>query len=59
MVLTDRRKRYLLATVTPLAPIFGSGFLIIVPVLERSLGALAIVGVSAVCANRSAARGRT
>lgn len=47
---TDSRKRYLLATVTPLASIFGSGFLIIVPVLERSLGALAIVGVSGICA---------
>lgn len=38
-----------LATVTPLASIFGSGFLIIVPILERELGALAVVGMAAVC----------
>ncbi len=38
------------ATVTPLASIFGSGFLIIVPILERTLGPLAIVGATAVCA---------
>ncbi|MEZ5063056.1 MAG: hypothetical protein R2700_16395 [Solirubrobacterales bacterium] len=37
------------ATVTPLASIFGSGFLIIVPVLERGLGGAAIFGVTAVC----------
>lgn len=39
----------MLASVTPLASIFGSGFLIIVPVLERTLGALAVLGVTAVC----------
>ncbi len=38
------------ATVTPLASIFGSGFLIIVPILERTLGALALLGAVAVCA---------
>jgi hypothetical protein len=38
------------ASVTPLASIFGSGFLIIVPVLERSLGVLAIWGALAVTA---------
>lgn len=38
------------ASVTPLASIFGSGFLIIVPVLERTLGALSIVGIAGVCA---------
>ena len=36
--------------VTPLASIFGSGFLIIVPVLERTLGALSVLGALAVCA---------
>lgn len=41
--------RVILASVTPLASIFGSGFLIIVPVLERTLGALAVLGVIAVC----------
>jgi hypothetical protein len=43
------RRRVLIATVTPLASIFGSGFLILVPVLERSIGSLAIVGVTAIC----------
>ncbi|MEO9120458.1 MAG: hypothetical protein ABI355_15335 [Solirubrobacteraceae bacterium] len=38
-----------LATVTPLASIFGSGFLIIIPILERELGALAVVGMAVVC----------
>jgi hypothetical protein len=38
-----------LATVTPLASIFGSGFLIIIPILERELGALAAVGMAGVC----------
>jgi hypothetical protein len=36
------------ASVTPLASIFGSGFLIIVPVLERTLGAAAVFGAIAV-----------
>ncbi|MDQ3103611.1 MAG: hypothetical protein M3Q53_07225 [Actinomycetota bacterium] len=44
------RRAVLRATVTPLASIFGSGFLIIVPVLERTLGALAVVGTVAICA---------
>ena len=37
-------RRVLSATVTPLASILGSGLLIIVPILERTLGALAFVG---------------
>ncbi|MEV4420577.1 hypothetical protein AB0L40_11470 [Patulibacter sp. NPDC049589] len=40
----------LLATVTPLASILGSGLLIIVPVLERTLGGLSVLGAVAVCA---------
>lgn len=40
----------MLASVTPLASIFGSGFLIIVPILERTLGSMAAVGMAAVCA---------
>lgn len=49
---TGGRSRGLLlrATTTPLASIFGSGFLIIVPVLERSLGPLAVLGAALVCA---------
>ena len=35
---------------TPLASILGSGLLIIVPVLERTLGALAVFGAIGVCA---------
>ena len=38
------------ATVTPLASILGSGLLIIVPVLEMTLGAFAIFGAVAICA---------
>lgn len=48
--LTPRRRGVLVATVTPLASIFGSGFLIIVPILERTLGALAVLGAAAVSA---------
>ncbi len=40
----------LFAVVTPLASIFGSGFLIITPVLERTLGARSVFGVLLVCA---------
>ena len=43
-------RRVLTASVTPLASIFGSGFLIIVPVLERTLGGLAVVGAIGVSA---------
>ena len=42
--------RVLRASVTPLASIFGSGFLIIVPVLERTLGGLAVLGAVGVSA---------
>jgi hypothetical protein len=45
----SRANGLLRATVTPLASIFGSGFLIIVPVLERGLGGSAVLGVVAVC----------
>ena len=43
------RRAVTLATVTPLASIFGSGFLIIIPILEREMGSLAAVGMAAVC----------
>ena len=42
--------KVLLAVVTPLASILGSGLLIIVPVLERTLGAWAILGAVLVSA---------
>lgn len=44
---TDRTA--VLATVTPLASIFGSGFLIIVPVLEAGFGGRAWAATGAVC----------
>lgn len=44
------RSAVLRTSVVPLASIFGSGFLIVVPILERTLGALAAVGMAAVCA---------
>ena len=43
-------RRVLTASVPPLASIFGSGFLIIVPVLERTLGAFSVLGIAGVCA---------
>ncbi len=44
------RSDVLRATVTPLASIFGSGFLIIVPILAQSLGRWSALGMAAVCA---------
>ncbi|MBX3099610.1 MAG: hypothetical protein KF761_08520 [Salinibacterium sp.] len=44
------RRTVLAATVTPLASILGSGLLIIVPVLERTLGSLSVFGAIAICA---------
>ncbi len=37
------------AAVTPLASIFGSGFLIVVPVLERAVGPWSVVAMAGVC----------
>ncbi|AZI56813.1 hypothetical protein EH165_00120 [Nakamurella antarctica] len=44
------RRAVITASVTPLASILGSGLLIIVPVLERTLGAFAVFGALGVCA---------
>lgn len=44
-----RRRAVILATATPLASIFGSGFLIIVPVLTKAVGSYAVFGAAAVC----------
>ncbi len=38
------------ATATPLASIFGSGFLVIVPILAGAAGPYAVVAMAAVCA---------
>ncbi|MEO9174641.1 MAG: hypothetical protein ABI317_03925, partial [Gaiellales bacterium] len=44
------RRTLVAATATPLASIFGSGFLIIVPVLESAFGRRAVFAVALVCA---------
>lgn len=48
--MTIGRRTLVAATVTPLASIFGSGFLIIVPVLEGAFGRRAVFAVALVCA---------
>ena len=55
--MTERRTRPP-RHVTPLASIFGSGFLIIVPVLERSTGAWSPLAIAGVCALACAGRAR-
>lgn len=45
-----RRRTVIAAAVTPLASILGSGLLIIVPVLERTLGSWSILGAAGICA---------
>lgn len=47
--LSSSRRTLVAATVTPLASIFGSGFLIIVPVMERGFGGAAWLAVIVVC----------
>ena len=46
---SPRSRGVVLAAVTPLSSILGSGFLIIVPILELTLGSLALAGVALVC----------
>jgi len=43
-------KKLIAATCTPLASIFGSGFLIIVPVLNGAVGPYSVLAMAAVCA---------
>ena len=38
------------ATMTPLASIFGSGFLVIVPILAGAVGSMSVVAMAGVCA---------
>jgi hypothetical protein len=38
------------ATSTPLSSIFGSGFLIIVPILAGAVGSYSVLAMAAVCA---------
>jgi len=48
--MTDGSNRLAQATVTPLASIFGSGFLVIVPILAGAVGRYSIFAMAAVCA---------
>ncbi|PQO45909.1 hypothetical protein [Blastopirellula marina] len=43
-------KKLLAATATPLASIFGSGFLVIIPILNGAVGKYALFAMAAVCA---------
>ena len=45
-----RRKKIINATMTPLASIFGSGFLVIIPILNGAVGAYSVVAMVLVCA---------
>ena len=48
--MTDGSNRLAQATVTPLASIFGSGFLVIVPILAGAVGRYSVFAMAAVCA---------
>lgn len=50
MTETTPRKHLRHARVTPLASIFGSGFLVIVPILNAAVGPYAVVAMALVCA---------
>jgi hypothetical protein len=47
---SSNRRQVITASVTPLASILGSGLLIIVPVLERTLGSWSVFGALGICA---------
>ena len=42
-------KKLLNATITPLASIFGSGFLVIVPILHGAVGPYSVLAMAVVC----------
>jgi hypothetical protein len=48
--MTSNRKELRHARTTPLASIFGSGFLVIVPILSAAVGPYSVVAIAAVCA---------
>ncbi|MCM3872035.1 MAG: hypothetical protein ND895_15235 [Pyrinomonadaceae bacterium] len=48
--MTNSRKELRHARTTPLASIFGSGFLVIVPILNATVGPYSVVAITAVCA---------
>src|SRR3954447_16031900 len=47
---TNTRARLRHARATPLASIFGSGFLVIVPILNGAVGPYSVVAMAGVCA---------
>jgi hypothetical protein len=47
---TNNLKTLIKATSTPLASIFGSGFLVIVPILAGAVGSYSVVAMASVCA---------
>ena len=48
-LLRSNNKQLLSATITPLASIFGSGFLVIVPILAGAVGEYSILAMMAIC----------
>ena len=48
--MTSDRKQLRHARTTPLASIFGSGFLVIVPILNAAVGPYSVVAMAGVCA---------
>jgi len=48
--MSDATNRSVQATVTPLASIFGSGFLVIVPILAGAVGVYSVIAMAVVCA---------
>jgi len=47
--MNENAKKLLSATATPLASIFGSGFLVIVPILAGAVGPYAWLAMACVC----------
>jgi len=47
--LQNNTKKLIRATITPLASIFGSGFLVIVPILAGAVGEYSILAMTAIC----------
>ena len=48
--MNENTKKLIGATATPLASIFGSGFLVIVPILNGAVGPYSLIAMAAVCA---------
>ena len=47
---TDKSSNLISATITPLSSIFGSGFLVILPILAGAVGVYSVPAMAAVCA---------